>query len=246
MKAIFFGVAAMFMAGAAVAQDFEAPRWTTAPDGELSTALFPPFALFLGVEGQALVNCWVTQDGHPFLCRVKEEAPLGLGFGSAARLVVASGQIRTARRDGTPAATSFETMVRFYQQDDFFTKWTGAEPTSERMALAGKLAMQMREMLPPSYREMMLEGLDVDRHEVVRAWMDELMPVDEVRDAAILQTQIARLFSEDDLKRILAGEKVEMPSQDEFMAACPEPTPQERAAIDELKRRYCERYGCDV
>jgi len=249
MKVIIIAAAAMLIASDVAAQDFKPPTWAAAPDGELASDLFPGFAAFLGVNGRASLTCRIVQDGPPFLCRVDDESPAGLGFGAAARLVAASGQMRAARRNGEVAPASIQTTVRFfYPEASAFGGWTGPEPSAERLALAkALLASGVKDAKRlPSYREMVLDGLDADRRAVVRAWLDELMPYDPDQELSTAATQIARLFGEDDLRRMMAGEEVASPTEEEFMTACPDPTPEQRAALDELKRRYCSRYSCDV
>jgi len=58
--------------------------------------------------------------------------------------------------------------------------------------------------------------------------------------------QMARLYSEAELRRVLAGERVDDRSPEALAAACPELTPGEELAMEELRRRYCGRYGCEV
>ncbi|MGH7021878.1 MAG: hypothetical protein ACREEY_18510 [Brevundimonas sp.] len=249
MKTFMLAAAAMLTASGAVAQDFKPPAWASPPDGELASDLFPGFAGFLGVNGRVSLTCSIAEDGPPFRCRVDEEAPAGLGFGAAARLVAASGQIRAARRHGEPAPATIHTTVRFSRPEvSAFGGWTGPEPSTQALALAKALlssGIKDAKRLP-SYRESLLDGLDADRRNVVRAWLDELMPYDPAQDLSTAATQVARLFSEDELRRMLAGEEVASPSEEAFMTACPDPTPEQRAALDELKRRYCDRYGCDT
>src|SRR5690606_36083592 len=95
-------------------------------------------------------------------------------------------------------------------------------------------------------RDEMMDGLDYDRRAVVGPWLDELFPRDEAREKATMALQLARLFDETELRRIRAGESVDWPSEEEFFAACPDPTPAELAAMDELRGRYCERYECGI
>ncbi|MGO4408788.1 MULTISPECIES: energy transducer TonB family protein [unclassified Brevundimonas] len=248
MKTSILFAAAVLTANGAVAQDFIPPTWATPPDGDLASDLFPGFAGFLGVDGHATVTCRVSEDGPPFRCRIMEEMPAGLGFGAAARLVVASGQIRAARRKGGIIPATIQTTVRFVHPEvPTFGGWTGPEPSAQRLALAKALLASGKKNTKylPSYREMMLDGLDTDRRNVVRAWLDELMPYDEAQETSAAMTQLARLFSEDELRSLLAGEEVAPPSEEELLAACPDPTPKQQTALDELRRRYCGRYGCD-
>jgi hypothetical protein len=137
MKIIIVTAAAMLIASDAAAEEFKPPAWAAAPDGRLASDLFPGFAAFLGVNGRASLTCRIVQDGPPFLCRVDDESPAGLGFGAAARLVAASGQIRAARRDGGVAPATIQTTVRFFRpEESTFGGWTGPDPSPQRLALA--------------------------------------------------------------------------------------------------------------
>lgn len=234
------------MAWPTAAQDPTGAYWADPVNPELATKLFPGFAALLETPGWARVRCWVETDGHPYICEVVDEFPRGLGFGSAARVIVASATVGVSRVDGQPVPTTVQTTVRFSAPEPRWAgvAWDGPEPTEARLALARGLIESMPEAFPPNDRDAMMNGLDFDRRAVVGPWIDELMPMDR---EAVLRTQalqIARLFSEDDLIRIRAGEPVEAPSPEAFAAACPEPTPEEVAAIAELRRRYCDRYDC--
>lgn len=236
-------------AGAAAAQDGGNPYWIQPAQDDLASRLFPGFAGMLGESGRATVTCMIEADGHPYLCDVVEEAPQGLGFGSAARVIVASAEVGAARIAGEVVPATVRTTVRFHAPDRAapFGGWTGPEPSAARLALARDLIGTMRpEARPSSYRERMLDGLDHDRREVVRPWIDELFPRDDKRETESLTLQMARLFDEDELRRIRAGEPVRRPSEEEFNSACPDATSDELAALNELRRRYCDRYECGV
>lgn len=238
--------------GAAPAQQRVNPYWRTSVDPDLAAGLFPGFAALLGLEASVTVRCHMPGDGRPYLCRVVEETPPGLGFGAAARVILTSVQVATARVDGRPVPSSVQTSVEFRLPDRKtpYGGWTGPEPTPGRLALARQiLAGPQNERLPAALdRERMLDGLDHDRRAVVRPWVDELFPPDPETELNAAALAIARLFSEADLRRILADEPVPYPTEEEFYAAWPDPTPEaeaeEAAKIGELRRRYCERYEC--
>lgn len=234
--------------GAARAQERTAPSWARPANPELTERLYPGFAGLIEQGGWARIQCWIDADGHPFLCDVADEAPHGLGFGSAARVIIASAEVRAARVDGRIVGRQIQTTVRFSMEQDGepFGGWMGPEPSAERLALARQVVEDRADDFPPSYREAMMDGLDFDRRQIVGAWIDELMPHDPVRATEILTLQAARLFDEAELRRMLAGENVDAPSDEEFYAACPDPTPEEEAAMQELKRRYCDRWECGV
>lgn len=235
--------------GTAAAQEQTLARWSHPVQPDLAAELYPGFASLLGESGRVLLICRIEDDGHPYLCEAVREAPHGLGFGAAARVVVASGEFTAARRDGEIVPSRIQTTVRFWSPERApFGGWTGPEPTPAALALAREMFDEMAaaRKLPASYRDEMMDGLDHDRRAVVGPWLDELFPRDEAREKEATTLQMARLFGEDGLRRLRAGEPVDWPSEEEVYAACPDPTPEERAAMEELRRRYCERYECGV
>ncbi|HYC99081.1 energy transducer TonB [Brevundimonas sp.] len=246
------GLAAILTAvgGAAAAQEQSNPYWSSPVQQDLAGKLYPGFAALLGESGRVRLLCPIQADGHPYLCEVVDEAPRGLGFGAAARVVVASAEVGAARRDGVVVPSRIQTAVRFRMPDRRapYGGWTGPEPTPATLALAREMVEERvgAEGLPPVYREQMLDGLDHDRRAVVTPWLDELFPRDAAREKAVMAIQMARLFDEAQLRRLRAGAPVDWPSEAEFLAACPDPTPADLAAMEELRRRYCERYECGV
>lgn len=243
----FIAFCSVSAGGSVHAQELTNPSWSKPVQAELVQDLYPGFASLIGQNGRATVLCRIEADGHPYICEVIDEAPHGLGFGAAARVIVASAEVKAARLDGRIVARSVNTSVNFVlpEQDRVFGGWSGPEPSPSRLALARRVA-EIMPYRPPAYRDQMMDGLDFDRRQLVGEWIDELMPRDQDRENEILVLQLARLFDEGELRRISNGEHVSTPSEADFLAACPEPTPSEIAAIQELKRRYCERWGCDV
>lgn len=223
-------------------ETYQPVTWKRAPDGDLPTRLYPGFAATLRVSGWAIVQCEIERDGHPFNCRATDERPYGLGFGAAARLVVASGELTAARRGGVPVSGSMRTVVRFNAPDPD-TLETRPEPSGTRMRLAREL-LESHDDFPKDPEGDALDGLDHDRRGIVQPWVDELMPVTPEGRLQATIVQFARLFTEDELRALLAGEWVEPPTPEEFDAACPDLTPEEEAGRQELRRRYCERFGC--
>jgi hypothetical protein len=60
---------------------------------------FPERAQRMNVEGDALIACHIGADSHLNDCVVREEKPLGFGFGSAALKMARDGWIMAARPD---------------------------------------------------------------------------------------------------------------------------------------------------
>jgi hypothetical protein len=237
-------------AGVADAQERTHAYWARPVQADLAGKLYPGFAALIGQSGKVTLLCPVDGDGPVYLCEVVDETPRGLGFGAAARVMAASAEVGASRRDGVvvPSRIRFRTHFSMADQGRPYGGWTGPEPGPATLALAREMVEDVAEArwLPPSYRDQMLDGLDYDRRAVVGPWLDELFPRDEAREKATMALQLARLFDATELRRIRAGEPVDWPSEEEFFAACPDPTPAELAAMEVLRRRYCERYECGV
>jgi len=248
--AMVLGLAATLTAvgGSAGAQERSDPYWARPVQADLAEKLYPGFAALIGQGGRVTLVCPVARDGPVYLCEIVDETPRGLGFGAAARVMATSAEVGAARLDGRIVARHIRFTTRFAMADQGapYGGWTGPEPNRATLALAREMIEEATgaEWLPPSYRDRMMDGLDHDRRAVVEPWLDELFPRDEAREKATMALQLARLFDETELRRLRAGDPVDWPSEDEFFAACPDPTPAELAAIDELRRRYCERYEC--
>jgi len=232
-------------AGAVSAQERADPYWLAPAEEELASRLYPGFAALMQTPGLARVKCWVETDGHPYLCNVVHESPRGLGFGSAARVIDASAQVGLGRVDGQPVPASVETNIRF-RAPERERGWDGPEPTGVQLSLAREIVESMPDWSPRDRMEAIMDGLDFDRRAVVGPWIDELLPMDRETDLRIAALQMARLYSEAELRRILAGEPVDARSPEALDAACPDLTPEEELAMEELRRRYCGRYGCEV
>lgn len=251
-RAMTIGVLAAALAAPAAiaaAQERTPARWSRPVQPELASELYPGFAGMLGESGRVLLICRVETDGHPGPCEVAREAPHGMGFGAAAKAMVATGEFTASRQNGEIVPSRIQTTVRFRAHDwTPIGGWTGPEPTPAALALARDMFDEMAaaSQLPASYRDEMMDGLDPDRRAVVGPWIDELFPRDEAREKEVTSIQMARLFGEEGLRRLRAGEPVDLPTEEEAYAACPDPTPAEEAAFEELRRRYCERYECGV
>lgn len=249
IRALGLAVVLAAPAGVAMAQERVPARWSRPVQPELAAELYPGFANMLGEAGRVLLICPIEADGHPGPCEVGREVPQGMGFGAAAKAMVATGEFTAARQDGEIVPTRIRTTVRFRPMDrELFGGWTGPEPTPAALALARDMfdEMSAARQLPASYRDEMMDGLDDDRRAVVGPWIDELFPRDEAREKEATSVQMARLFGEEGLRRLRAGEPVDWPTEAEVYAACPDLTPAEETALEELHRRYCERYECGV
>lgn len=225
--------------------EYEPTRWERPPDSDLASFLMPGFANLIGVDGSAKVRCRTLEDGNPVNCGVVWETPAGLGFGSAARAVVASGEVRIHRIAGVPSPAYVASTVNFISApfDQPQDRWAGEKPSEAALVLSRELVDLFGDDLPGID---LMDGLDYDRRVVVEPWIDELFPTsaEQKREMAILQ--VARAFGEDRLRRLKAGLDVTWPTLDEIEAACPDFTPEEQTAVLELRRRYCERYECEA
>lgn len=250
-RAIFLACLVALLTGGSTsyAQDqaVDAPFWRTPPDPSLAGKLMPGLAGLMGISGRATIKCLVVEDGHPFECHVADERPAGLGFGSAARLVVASGELQAAQSDGRIIPRWIESTVNFraFDLDQPIQRWTGPEPSEEGLDLARRVTETDAAAALPTLDEL-VAGLDFDRRALVRSWFDELLPGFEAtnRDAPALQ--LARLLTPDQLRTILSGGHVPAPDEESYDAAFEDVSAEQLIALRELRRRFCERWNCTL
>lgn len=87
--------------------------WLKQPTpGELN-AVWPAKALRDGVSGRAVISCKAAISGALEQCSVKEESPVGLGFGNAALLLAPAFRMKPAMKDGKPIASSITVPIDF-------------------------------------------------------------------------------------------------------------------------------------
>lgn len=242
-------VAALAGGSALHAQDreVEPPSWRTAPDPNLAGELMPGLAGLMGISGRATVRCLAVGDGRPSRCHVADERPAGLGFGSAARLVVASGEVRAARSDGRIVTSWINSTVNFtaFDLDQPVRQWTGPEPSEEGLALARRVVKTDLAAHLPTVDEL-IAGLDFDRRALVRNWIEELLPGLEATNRDAPAIQLARLLTPEQLRTILAGGDVPTPDYETYEAAFQDVSAEELIALRELRRRFCERWSCTL
>jgi hypothetical protein len=77
----------------------ETPEWVETPQWYVIGSAMPRIAGEASIPGSAVLDCLVQAD-YSLRCRVESEAPTGIGFGEAARLVAEHYRI-TPRIDGT-------------------------------------------------------------------------------------------------------------------------------------------------
>ncbi|WP_337186621.1 TonB family protein [Phenylobacterium sp.] len=81
-----------------------APVWTSRPDGEDVSRVYPTQARAQGLDGRAIVTCRVAGDGRLERCNLTAEAPLGAGFGQAALTLTGRFRMAPVDRKGQPTA----------------------------------------------------------------------------------------------------------------------------------------------
>ncbi len=245
------GFLIMALTAPALAQEndptFIPPSWARAPDSALVVGLLPPIAGLIGVSGWAAIDCLAPDDGHTFDCHVTDESPEGLGFGSAGRLIVASGEVRAARLNGEILPRRVSTRIFFMgpDLDEVFPPWTGHEPTEAELVLARQV-VEIDTLVRPMTVDFLVRSLDFDRRAIVRGWIDELLPHYDETLLEIMAIQLARVMSVADMQAVIDGETVPRPDPDLMVEACPDPSAEELRAIRELRRRYCERWSCEA
>lgn len=83
-NAMGLALAALMCLGAAPTRPvLKEPDWIAKPNGDDFAYHYPKLAASLGIEGRAVVQCGLDVRGAMADCRVLEESPVGLGFGTA-------------------------------------------------------------------------------------------------------------------------------------------------------------------
>jgi TonB family protein len=83
----------------------EKPAWTTLPDPDVVTSLFPEKAAGAGLKiGRATVECVVLPGGALDQCKVIDETPASMGFGESALVVAKVMRVNPWTQQGEPAA----------------------------------------------------------------------------------------------------------------------------------------------
>ena len=128
------------MAGCEISQAQEAlPRvsWLTAPQATADD--YPIVASFLGVRGNAAVNCIANTDGYAREC-VAVAYPSGFGFENVAIEIAKRGRIKPNWDGDTTENLTFSFNMPFGDNlDDPLPpagQWRGAEPTAAQLAIA--------------------------------------------------------------------------------------------------------------
>ncbi|HYD87680.1 MAG TPA: hypothetical protein VEA80_09410 [Vitreimonas sp.] len=94
------------------AQSLVEPNWAARPNAYSFTRHYPQGALERTLDGEAVVDCLVVEDGR-LSCIGVEETPVGEGFAQAAASIARDYRVRRGR-DGTPAiGRRVRVLVRF-------------------------------------------------------------------------------------------------------------------------------------
>lgn len=76
-------------------------------------AVWPGEAMRRGVDGEAVINCKVSEQGVLFDCRVRSEKPAGMGFGAAAIALTPQLLMKPGTRDGKPVVGDVSIPITF-------------------------------------------------------------------------------------------------------------------------------------
>jgi TonB family protein len=94
------------------------PDWIKLPTVEEFEALYPPDAMRRGLEGRAVIRCYVATDGTLYQCVIVNETPAGEGFGDAALKAAASFRMRPQTVDGVPVSGAEVEVPIVFKVDD--------------------------------------------------------------------------------------------------------------------------------
>jgi TonB family protein len=121
------------------------PHWLKLPDADAMSRYYPPFAVFMSLQGRVRVSCVVTTSGSLSDCRVVSEVPAGFGFGAAALNMTDEFEMAPRTVDGAPVGGARVNIpLRFGLPDKpeapSQTPPSGPPPTAAKLVLARKLA----------------------------------------------------------------------------------------------------------
>lgn len=133
------------------------PDWLKAPSGADIQWAFPPKAAAVGLGGKVKLDCQIQPDGTVADCKVKEEAPKGIGFGEAALSLTASMRFKPATRCGVPVVASIVIPLIFGVPEDPKPA-EGPPPPPEAVALARRLLTAMA--MEDAYSQVIISGLE--------------------------------------------------------------------------------------
>jgi TonB family protein len=89
------------------------PTWLKKPTSEDLRAVFPVKAMARGEDGQATINCLVSQQGALFECVTVSEKPAGEHFGDAALALTPQFLMKPALLNGQPVVTTVSIPIKF-------------------------------------------------------------------------------------------------------------------------------------
>jgi TonB family protein len=89
------------------------PEFIRIPDANQVSAVYPPDAAHRGLNGLALMHCWLKTNGHLRDCEIKDETPPSSGFGSASLRLAQIFLMKPATREGQPVESEVTLPMRF-------------------------------------------------------------------------------------------------------------------------------------
>lgn len=225
------------------------PRWETPPSPAWLEEPMPPFAAFIGVDGDVTLQCIAPARIGPLeQCRAISTSVTGMGFEAKAIEVTTTGIMLPQTVDGVarPARTTF--VVRFRAEDwkADRARYSGPEPSLEQMRLARALVVGFGEWADLNKYEAYPE-LEPVRRARVNLWERDLFPIDGALEEEMAATFFARLMSESELKTALTTGQ--SPSRQPSVAEIEKAMVGleggwDEAAIETLRERYCAEYDC--
>ena len=199
----------------------------------------------IGISGSVSVNCLSTVSGRVRDCQVLSANPLGLGFETAAIIIVSRGLTRPASAGGVPYESRFSVRVPFQSAEE-----TEPEPRPERPNTPPptESALRLAERVVVAFGagpliEVPVDGLPLAKREEVQNWARRDLVQSDQRVRAAVTQMVALALTEDQMSQILDGGVVAVGGRQDV-----------RDLGDYLmwdvdfgaylKDRYCSQYEC--
>lgn len=220
------------------------PAWTSIPSGESMGDAYPEFASIIELEGAATLRCMIALEGRLANCRVRDAAPVGLGFDRAALALTPQFQVQPREVDGEAAKSQVQFTVRFALAPDVMpTPWSGAEPSEDGLALARVVTRRFSWSPPVAPSEL---DVDPDRQAEVAAMIAQVDDEMRAEGAEAAALSMARLMSEGQLRMLTVGQRRPAPPSDVllFQSANDRFIALTHMRADRIRALYCARWSC--
>lgn len=217
--------------------------YTRLPTEEEMSEVYPEFANAHQIGGQVQLRCIARVDTRLDECVVISAAPDGLGFGPAALRLTPLIRTSPLQVDGVGVASRINFRLVFRPEPDDVVGWTGPEPSPEQVEALRPVARRMLSQMP---LEVVVDGLDEDRREVVVRIQEEGRRQFDPQAEEALALGLARVMTTEQQQAMVEGRPLPgRPPDARLMDAAGDQVIRIEIEYRQYVRdRYCALYTC--